>query len=395
MLESDLEGLASSLAFLHRVGLHPVVVHGAGPQLTQELQLHGLPNEHRDGLRVTTPEVLEIARRVFVRENLRLVDALERMRAHARPITSGVFEAAALDATRYGLVGQVTGIRLDQIQSSLRAGQLPIVACLGETAGGQILNLSADLAARELAAVVQPHKIVFLTNAGGLFDESGQLISAINLDEEYENLLREPWSNERLREQVRAIKRTLDGLPSWASVSITSPEHLAKELFTHKGSGTLLRKGERVQRLDSFSGIDLQRLQQLLEECFGKTLVPGYFTDKTPYRIYLTESYRATALLTTEGPIPYLDKFAVTQQAQRIGLGATLWHRMRQENPRVFWRSRRDNPVNSWYFEQAEGAYKSERWTVFWYGLSQFNEIQSCVERALAMPATLTESARS
>ncbi|MFO0661574.1 MAG: acetylglutamate kinase [Polyangiaceae bacterium] len=392
VLDADLDSLASSLSFLHRVGLYPIVVHGAAPQLTQELKKLGIESEMRDGLRVTTPEILDVARRVFQRENLRLVDALESMRTHARPINTGVFEAEPIDSSKYGLVGQVTKIHLGQIHSSLRAGQLPIIACLGETAGGQILNVNADMAARELASFIQPHKIIFLTSTGGMLDAEGGMISAINLDEEYEHLMAQPWLRDGMRQTLEHIKHLLDKLPPWSSVSITSPDHLAKELFTHRGSGTLIRRGERVVRHDTFAPIDRERMRQLLEACFGRSLDPHYFDKKDAYRIYLTESYRATAILTREGDIPYLDKFAVTQQAQGVGVGSTIWLRMKHENPRLFWRSRRDNPINAWYFDQSQGSrYKSDRWTVFWYGLSSFAEAQSCIDRALALAPTFSD----
>src|SRR5580700_6201959 len=77
ILERDLDGLASSLTFLQNVGLYPVVLHGAGPQIDAALAEDGVPSQRVDGLRVTSPRVLDIARRVSMRENLRLVEALE------------------------------------------------------------------------------------------------------------------------------------------------------------------------------------------------------------------------------------------------------------------------------------------------------------------------------
>ena len=134
--------------------------------------------------------------------------------------------------------------------------------------------------------------------------------------------------------------------------------------------------------------IDTPRLRALLEECFGRALDDAYFTQKNPYRVYLAESYRATAILTMEEGVPYLDKFAVTTEAQGEGIGGSIWQRMRKENPKLFWRSRAKNPINSWYAQNADGLYKTDSWWVFWCGMSAFPEIQRAVERALAMPAT-------
>lgn len=390
ILRSSLDELASSLSFLAQVGLHPIVVHGAGPQLDVALEEAGIRSERVDGQRVTSPEVLEVARRVFQRENLRLVEALESLGTGARPITGGVFEATQA-SDRLGLVGEVQRVRTEAIRSSIRSGHLPIIAPLGETAAGQILNLNADVAARELALSVQPHKIVFLTGTGGLLDGHGRLVSAVNLCEDFEVLMTKPWVHSGMRLKLQEIRQLLDGLPDTSSVSITSPNHLAAELFTHKGSGTLVRRGERVLRHSRFEEIDTDRIRALLEACFSRQLKPSYFEDKTPHVIYLAESYRATAILTLEGDVPYLDKFGVTTRAQGLGLGGSIWSRMTRDHQQLFWRAQPNNPINGWYFQQADGAFKTKDWTIFWYGLSGFDAIKGCIDRALAMPATLRE----
>jgi acetylglutamate kinase len=392
ILARDLDGLASSLTFLRSVGLYPVVLHGAGPQIDEALAQEGVENVRLDGVRVTTPRVLEIARRVLLRENLRLVEALEELGTRARPVTAGVFEAEPLDAERFGLVGRVTRVHDELVQSSLRAGHLPILTCLGETSSGQILNLRSDTAVRELALGTQPYKMIFLTETGGLLAEDGRVVSAVNLAEDYDFLMEQPWVHSGMREKLQVIKLLLDGLSPAASVSITSPDHLAKELFTHTGSGTLVRRGERVARFDALDGIDRERLRALLEACFGRRLDEAYFDKKAFYRVYLSEAYTATAIITrAAGLPPYLDKFAVTTQAQGAGVGGSLWQRMKAENGKLFWRSRADNEINAWYFQQADGSHKSGRWTVFWYGLDGFDEARACIDHALALPATLRE----
>jgi acetylglutamate kinase len=405
ILQRDLDGLASSLTFLQNVGLYPVVLHGAGPQIDEALGLAGVPSQRVDGVRITTPRVLEIARRVSLRENLRLVEALEDLGTRARPVTSGVFEAELVDAERLGLVGRVVRIHDGPLQSSLRAGHLPILTCLGETASGQIVNLSSDTATRELAIATQPYKMIFLTETGGLLGEDGRIVSAVNLAEDFEHLMTQPWVHSGMRSKLQEIKVLLEGLPPSSSASITSPDRLAKELFTHTGSGTLVRRGERVQRFETIGGIDKGRLRALLEACFARKLDEDYFDKKAFYRVYLSEAYTATAIITrgtvhvggapqtpASGDLPpYLDKFAVTTQAQGAGVGGSLWQRMKAETPKLFWRSRSENEINPWYFQQAEGCHKSGRWTVFWYGLGDFDEIKACIDHALALPATLRE----
>lgn len=386
--QASLEALASSLSFLQRVGLVPIVVHGGNVQLDRALSQAGIDAPVVKGLRKMTPAALEVARRVLHETNLKLVEALEALGTRVRPFTSGVLDVRKIEAPDLGLVGEIVAVRDGAIEQAARAGILPIVAPLGETSKGQILIVHADAVARALALAVKPHKVVYLNEAGGLPDDSGAIRSAVNLAEDYDELVKDEKLGPDSRRKLVEIAALLGELPPTSSVSITSPDHLAKELFTHRGEGTLVRRGEKVLRHDDWSSIDTPRLRHLLEVCFGRALDDGYFQQKAPYRVYLAESYRATAILTEEHGVPYLDKFAVTTEAQGEGIGGSIWQRMRKENPKLFWRSRASNPINSWYAQNADGLYKTDKWWVFWCGMSEFPEIQRSVERALAMPAT-------
>jgi acetylglutamate kinase len=391
VLRDDLPALTSSLTFLQQVGLTPIVLHGAGPQLDEELSAAGIEKQTVNGLRVTSPKALAIVRKVFQAQNLRLVEALQEMDTRATAVPSGVFTSEYLDRDVYGLVGKVASINLAPIEASLRAGSIPVIASLGETEEGQILNINADFAANELVRVLQPYKIVFLTGTGGLLDDQGRVIDSINLSTEYEHLMAQPWINGGMRVKIEQIADLLSSLPLTSSVSITRPSELAKELFTHKGSGTLVRRGEKVLRFESWDGIDLERMRTLIESSFGRKVVPDYFERTRPHRIYVSENYRAAMILTWEEGLPYLDKFAVLDDAQGEGLGRAVWQVMREENPQLFWRSRHGNQVNIFYYAESDGCFKQERWKVFWYGLNNFDEIARCVEHCATRPATLVD----
>lgn len=389
VLRDDLDALVSSLSFLQQVGLTPIVVHGGGPQLDEEMQQAGIAKETQDGLRVTRADSLAVVRRVLQRENLRLVEALQAQGVRATSITSGVFESECLDAERYGLVGKVAKVHTDAIDAAIGIASIPVIASLGETRGGQILNVNADWAANELVKTMQPYKIVFLTGTGGLLDGDGEIIDSINLSTEYDELLAQPWLHSGMRVKIEQIHDLLMQLPMSSSVSITRPDELAKELFTHRGSGTLVRRGEKIRVFERWDQLDLPRLQSLVESGFGRRLHADYFETTEPYRIYVSEHYRAALILTLENGIPHLDKFAVSDDAQGEGLGRAAWQVMRADNARLFWRSRSDNAINDFYFDEADGCLKGERWNVFWYGLESFDDIRFAVEHCLARPATL------
>jgi acetylglutamate kinase len=389
ILRDDLDSLVSSLAFLQQVGLTPIVVHGAGPQLDEEMKAAGIEKETIDNLRVTTAEGLAVVRRVFQQENLRLVEALQAQGVRATSVTSGVFESVFLNRRKYGLVGKVAAVHTASIEAAIKVGSIPVIASLGETVGGQILNVNADWAANDLVMTLQPYKIIFLTGTGGLLDGDGELIDSINLSTEYEELMRQPWLHSGMKLKIEQIHDLLMQLPPSSSVSITRPDELAKELFTHRGSGTLVRRGEKIRCVDSWKKLDLKRLKSLIESGFGRKLAPDYFKETVPFKIFVSEHYRAALILTLEDGIPHLDKFAVSDDAQGEGLGRAAWLVMRADTPQLFWRSRADNAINEFYFDEADGCLKGEKWNVFWYGLESFEQIRFAVDHCRARPATL------
>lgn len=389
ILRDDLDALVSSLAFLQQVGLTPIVLHGAGPQLDEEMKSAGIRKETVDGLRVTSPEALAVVRRVFQQENLRLVEALQAQGVRATSITTGVFESDFLNKRKFGLVGKVATVHTTSIHAAIKVGSIPVIASLGETTSGQILNINADWAANELVKTLQPYKIIFLTGTGGLLDGDGEVIDSINLSTEYAELIRQPWLHSGMKVKIEQIHDLLMQLPPSSSVSITKPDQLAKELFTHRGSGTLVRRGEAIKVHTGWKKLDLKRLKALVESGFGRKLHADYFEKTKPYKIYVSEHYRAALILTLEDGIPHLDKFAVSDDAQGEGLGRAAWQVMRAGNERLFWRSRSDNAINDFYFDEADGCLKGERWNVFWYGLNGFDEIRYAVDHCRVRPATL------
>ena len=391
ILRDDLAALVSSLAFLQQVGLTPIVIHGAGPQLDEEMAAAGIEKKTVDGLRYTDAAGLAVVRRVFAGQNLRLVEALQAEGVRATSVLSGVFECDLLGRRKYGLVGKVARVDTASIEAAIKVRSIPVIASLGETVSGQILNVNADWAANELVKTLQPYKIIFLTGTGGLLDGQGRVIDSINLSTEYDDLLAQPWLHSGMRVKIEQIHNLLMQLPPASSVSITRPDELAKELFTHRGSGTLVRRGEKIRRHASWKRIDLKRLRALIESSFGRTLSRDYFERTRPWRVYLSEHYRAAIILTRENGMTHMDKFAVGEEAQGEGLGRAIWQVMHAENPRLFWRSRRGNAINEFYFAHADGAVKDAHWTVFWYGFDDWKSIRGAVEHCRQRPATLED----
>src|SRR5512144_1633352 len=127
IVDRSLEALASSMSFLQRVALVPIVGHGGNGQLDRALAQAGVDAPVVRGLRKMTPAALEIARRVLHDTNLRLVEALEGLETRARPFTSGVIEAKKIESAELGLIGEITAIREAAIEQTARSGVLPII----------------------------------------------------------------------------------------------------------------------------------------------------------------------------------------------------------------------------------------------------------------------------
>ncbi|MFK8014716.1 MAG: acetylglutamate kinase [Gammaproteobacteria bacterium] len=390
IIENQLGDLASSLTFLQQVGLTPIVIHGGGPQLTRALSEQNIETHKRDGFRVTSPDALKVARRVFQTENLRLTAALREAGSDATSITGGVFEARLLDKERYGMVGEVTDVDIEPVRAVTGSGHIPVISPLAETADGQILNINGDVAANALVEAVQPFKIIFLTGTGGILDAQDKIISSINLSTDFERLMQQDWLHSGMRLKLQQIQQLLSQLPRESSVSITRPELLPRELFTHRGSGTLVRLGEDLHALADWSDVDTARLSTLLESSFGKTLKPDYFRRTALKIAYVSDSYRAAAIICA-GPngIARLDKFAVTEAAQGEGIGSALWHRVRKAHGAMYWRARPGNAINTFYFRHADGFVRTDEWLVFWYGIEQMNVVQTLIDDACALEATM------
>ncbi|MBY6204358.1 acetylglutamate kinase [Halomonas denitrificans] len=394
ILADQLDDLVAALAFLHRLGLYPIVLHGAGRQLDDALAEAGIESQKHDGLRVTTEEVMAVARPVIYRENAKLVDALERHGVRARGLLHGVFECDFADREKLGLVGQVQSVDLDSIRGSVSAGALPVVACLGETRAGQVMNINADIATRELVWALKPYKIIFLTPTGGLLDEDQRVISAISLTNDFESLIRQDWVHSGMQLKLQQIRDMLEPLSPSASVSITSAGKLTRELFTHTGAGTLVRKGEAIEWFDAIPGARREGFERLLVGSFDRELRPDWLEGRKQLGVFLAESGRAAALvLEGHDGVPYLDKIVVTPEARGEGLGAALWQALRARCPAMYWRARANNPIAGWYFQQADTCDRRGGWVVYTIGIESPEQRAALVDDAAGRDSGWVENA--
>jgi N-acetyl-gamma-glutamyl-phosphate reductase / acetylglutamate kinase len=387
IITEHLQTLSSALAFLNHVGLYPVVVHGAGPQLNKLLEASGVEPQFEDGIRITDPKTLGVARALFLEENLKLVEELEGRGVRARPITSGVFSADYLDKGKYNLVGKIKNVDKRPIEAAIQAGCLPILTSMAETPAGQVLNVNADVAAGELARSLQPLKIVYLSERGGLFNgDTKEKISAINLDEEYDQLMTQWWVRHGTRLKIKEMKELLTDLPRSSSVAIIHPADLQKELFTDTGAGTLIRRGNKVHINTSLSQFeDLEKLKEVLvrdrEGLDAKAIVDRYLKGLKgrEFGAYFDEPMEALAIVLPPqdgASIAHLATFTITKAGWLTNVADNVFASIKKDYSRLMWTVKEDDENLTWFFDKADGSLSRSGEVLFWYGLEKSDDVK-------------------
>lgn len=392
IITQHLTELASCLAFLYHVGLYPIVLHGTGPQINELLEAEGVEPSYEDGIRITDEKTMSVVRKCFLEQNLKLVTALEKMGVHARPITAGVFTAEYLDQDKYQLVGKINGVNKSPIEASILAGALPILTSLAETPSGQILNVNADVAAGELARVFEPLKIVYLNEKGGIINgNTGEKVSMINLDEEYDELMKESWVKYGTKLKIKEIRDLLMHLPRSSSVAIINVNDLQKELFTDSGAGTMIRRGYRLltrNSLSEFSEPELLRkaLQRDPEISSGKTSVASYLRslENTTFKSYGDEPLDVLAIVTdpteSTGNVPVLDKFLASKAGWLNNVSDNIFNAVKRDYTSLQWVVREDDPNANWFFSKSDGSYNKHGHILFWFGLDNPQEVSKLIQ---------------
>ncbi|WP_433295818.1 acetylglutamate kinase [Pseudonocardia sp. CA-142604] len=252
MIDEDLkQAFAQDMMFLRLAGIHPVVVHGGGPQITAMLGRLGMQAEFRGGLRVTTPETIDVVRMVLVGQVGReLVGLINQHGPYAVGLSgedAGLFRAERRTAlvggepVDIGLVGDVVEVNPDAVLDIVEAGRIPVVAGVAPDENGTVYNINADSAAAALASALGAAKLVVLTDVEGLYanyPDPESVISALTADE-LEPLLPELESG--MAPKMEACLRAVRGGVGRAHViDGRVPHSVLLEVFTSEGVGTMV-----------------------------------------------------------------------------------------------------------------------------------------------------------
>ena len=244
---------AEDMVFMRQVGIHPVVVHGGGPQISHMLHALGIESEFKDGLRVTTPEAMDVVRMVLTgkvsRELVGLINAHGPFAVGLSGEDGGLFSAAQqrpiIDGhpTDIGLVGDVVSVDASAVEDLIHAGRIPVVSSVApnEENATEVLNVNADSAAAALAAALGAHKLILLTDVEGLYadwPDRKTLIGQIGVGNLRDML---PKIQTGMRPKMEACVRAIDGgVPQAHIIDGRKPHSILSEIFTTAGIGTMV-----------------------------------------------------------------------------------------------------------------------------------------------------------
>jgi len=231
---------------LHSVGIRPVLVHGGGPQIDEQMKRQGKVPEFRNGLRVTDAETLDIVRMVLVgkinRELVSAINVLEPIAVGVAGEDGRLLEATPIDHA-LGFVGKVGKVRTGLLYALLDDGLIPIVSTVGADIEGQPHNVNADDAARAIAVAMEAEKLIYLTSTPGLLETPGDSESLIDR-------LSAAGARQRIEAasvtggmipKLLACAEAVEGGVASAHMIDGRVEHaLLVELFTDQGIGTMI-----------------------------------------------------------------------------------------------------------------------------------------------------------
>jgi acetylglutamate kinase len=252
MIDDQLKAaFAQDMVFLRLAGIHPVVVHGGGPQITAMLNRLNLPAEFRGGLRVTTPQTIDVVRMVLVgqvgRELVGLINAHGPYAVGMSGEDAGLFIAERRTAlvggepVDIGLVGEVVSVNPAAVLDLIAAGRIPVVAGVAPDPTGTVYNINADSAAAALAEALGAAKLVVLTDVEGLYanyPDADSLIAVLSADE-LEPMLPSIVSGmaPKMEACLRAVR---GGVPQAHVIDGRLAHSVLLEVFTSEGVGTMV-----------------------------------------------------------------------------------------------------------------------------------------------------------
>ena len=244
--DDALASFAEDIVLLQAVGIHPVVVHGGGPQIATLLEKMGIESTFVDGLRVTDAETLDVARMVLVgKVNSDIVSAINVHGSIAVGLSGADANLIRADvhSEALGFVGNVSKVDPTIVNGLVSQGLVPVIATIGSDAEGQAYNINADTVAGAIAAAIGAEKLVFLTDVVGIradADDPSSTVAQVTTAE-LEAMVASGAANGGMVPKVEAcIGAVRAGVSRAHILDGREPHALLVELFTDGGLGTMV-----------------------------------------------------------------------------------------------------------------------------------------------------------
>ena len=234
----------SDINVLNKLGLSIIVVHGGGPRIKRELDKKNIDSKFINGLRVTDKSIIDIVEKVLIDFNKDIVNSLKKLGCEA--ISFHTQKNNTIDVKpekkELGFVGVPKKVNINLIENILNENKIPIIAPLGKGTNNQTFNINGDTAASAIAKTLKARRLILMTNVEGVYDDKKNLISEIKpLD--LENLIKwkivEGGMIPKIENCVNAVENGVRGV---VILDGRKPHSILHEIFSDKGSGTLIRK---------------------------------------------------------------------------------------------------------------------------------------------------------
>tara|TARA_B110000914_G_scaffold219027_1_gene227106 strand:- start:83 stop:955 length:873 start_codon:yes stop_codon:yes gene_type:complete len=245
LLDPDLfTNFVNDVTTLKKLGLTPVIVHGGGPRIKKKLEELNIDSKFIMGLRVTDERIIKVVEEVMIEFNKEIITALEKKECKAKSVT--VKENISIYAEQknkvLGYVGKPTKIDSKLINNLLKENFIPVVSPMGIDEKKQTYNINADTAAGALAKSLKSRRLMLMTDVEGVYDKNKKLISEIKSDEAEKMIYDETISEGMIPKIRTCIDAVNNGVRAVVIIDGRKPHSILFELFSDKGSGTLIRK---------------------------------------------------------------------------------------------------------------------------------------------------------
>ena len=232
------------ISLLNKLGLSIIVVHGGGPRIERKLKEENIQTKFINGLRVTDEKVISIVEEVLIDFNKDIVDSLKKKGSQAVSITSKLNNIINVvpDSKELGFVGIPDSINSEYLKIIINQKQIPVIAPLGIDKDKNTFNINGDTAASAIAKKLKSRRLLLMTNVEGVYDDRKNLISEIK-PFDIENLVKLKIVQGGMIPKIKnCIDAVENGVRGVVILDGRKPHSILDEIFSDKGSGTLIRK---------------------------------------------------------------------------------------------------------------------------------------------------------